>query len=361
MMENDEIKRRTHEPSAEAKGAKPVTREEYPTIGADELEVEKRVVNSGQQLASGGGERADGGRYSLDDADVTRGERIAYLENQNAINDGRLRQLGAKPDKFEGDTMDELLTYYKGLLADKLKRQESNEDRKRRERSERTQQSLSAVGDLLGAWHRAWAYGRGVKPMELPDMSEKTRARIEKAKAAREKNESEILDLMSGIERLQRARRNQDYKEESLELRRKSVEAKMQEYQAKINRLVKQGETEQARQLMLEAQAELYKAKADGVKINNDYLAEFNEAKIAEKVHNANRPYGSSGGKGSSDGKGSSEDKVKVTEKTETDALGRPKTTTTRQYVEAKGQSGSSKKSQKSTTKKPYIGFSIHK
>ena len=347
MMENDEIKRRTHEPSAKAKGAKSVTREEYPTIGADELEAEKRVVNSGQQLAAGGGERAEGGRYSLDDADVTRGERIAYLENQNAINDGRLRQLGAKPDKFEGDTMDELLTYYKGLLADKLKRQESNEDRKRRERSERTQQSLSAVGDLLGAWHRAWAYGRGVKPMELPDMGEKTRARIEKAKAAREKNESEILDLMSGIERLQRARRNQDYKEESLELRRKSVEAKMQEYQAKINRLVEQGETEQARQLMLEAQAELYKAKADGVRINNDSLPQMNKAKIANEWSKA------SGGVGAG--------QVKVTEKNEKVEDDGSVTTRTEQHVEAKGQSGSSKKSQKSTSKKPYSGFSIHK
>lgn len=73
--------------------------------------------------------------------------------------------------------------------------EETDEERKKRERREKRQKTLAGIADALGSFHRAYSYGRGVQPMDLPQsVSAKTQERIDKAKALREKQREQMLN-----------------------------------------------------------------------------------------------------------------------------------------------------------------------
>lgn len=59
------------------------------------------------------------------------------------------------------------------------------EERKRNKRNA----ILASIGDGLAAFHKAYSYGRGVKPMELENLSDKMYNRLEKIRKEREANE----------------------------------------------------------------------------------------------------------------------------------------------------------------------------
>lgn len=85
---------------------------------------------------------------------------------------------------FKGSGYGDAIKWLEGRVAEY--KPESEKDKLKRERAEKRERWLSGVADVLGGMHRAYSYGRGVKPMELTSASEKTRQRIEKAKAERE-------------------------------------------------------------------------------------------------------------------------------------------------------------------------------
>lgn len=132
---------------------------------------------------------------------------------------------------------------------------------------------LAAIGDGLGAFHTAFAHARGEKPMAIPNMSGKLQERYDKIKAERDKNSAFYLNSYLNLMRQKRADEtaeiNAQYKRDLISLRQQDMEYKMNKYQAEIDRLVAQGKTEEARQLALQAQAEYYQARADGVRISN--------------------------------------------------------------------------------------------
>ena len=111
----------------------------------------------------------------------------------NVVGDITAGQLGnGQPDGgyvspyegFKGSGYGDAIKWLEGRVAEY--KPESDEERRKRERREKRARWLSGVADVLGGMHRAYSYGRGVKPMELTSASEKTRQRIEKAKAERE-------------------------------------------------------------------------------------------------------------------------------------------------------------------------------
>ena len=66
---------------------------------------------------------------------------------------------------------------------------ESKEDKEKRERREKSHMALAGIGDAANAFHQAYAYARGVKPMtENKSISQATQKRIEEAKELRDKN-----------------------------------------------------------------------------------------------------------------------------------------------------------------------------
>ena len=65
---------------------------------------------------------------------------------------------------------------------------ETKEERVKRERREKQQGFLARLADGLGSFHTTFAYARGEKPMDMPQMSKRATELYEKAKAAREKN-----------------------------------------------------------------------------------------------------------------------------------------------------------------------------
>lgn len=121
---------------------------------------------------------------------------------------------------YDGKSLDDALGYLRGRVAYYKGKQEDDVTRARRERSERRLRSVAAVGDLLGAMHRAYSHGRGVSPMSLDDMSERVRSRIERSRAVREGNEDRILRYYERIGALEGAQRAADNAQESLALRR---------------------------------------------------------------------------------------------------------------------------------------------
>lgn len=66
--------------------------------------------------------------------------------------------------------------------------EETKEEREKRERREKQQGFLARLADGLGSFHTTFAYARGEKPMDMPNMSKRATELYEKAKAAREKN-----------------------------------------------------------------------------------------------------------------------------------------------------------------------------
>ena len=121
---------------------------------------------------------------------------------------------------YDGKSLDDALGYLRSRVDYYKGKQEDDVTRARRERSERRLRSVAAVGDLLGAMHRAYSHGRGVSPMPLDDMSERVRSRIERSRAVREGNEDRILRYYERIGALEGAQRAAANAQESLALRR---------------------------------------------------------------------------------------------------------------------------------------------
>lgn len=53
---------------------------------------------------------------------------------------------------------------------------------------------LANIANVLGSMHKSYSYQRGVKPMDLVDVSAKTRERIDKAKAERENEKDRMMN-----------------------------------------------------------------------------------------------------------------------------------------------------------------------
>lgn len=73
-------------------------------------------------------------------------------------------------------------------------RPETEEEREERERRERRTMFLSNVADVLGNMHRAYSHARDVKPMDLPNMSDRSRARFDRLRQERESRRQAYLN-----------------------------------------------------------------------------------------------------------------------------------------------------------------------
>ena len=95
-------------------------------------------------------------------------------------------------EQFKGSSFDDVY----GFIKDRMNeyKPESKEERKLREKREKRDMFLANIADVLGSMHKSYSYQRGVKPMDLADVSAKTRERIEKARADRERENDRIMN-----------------------------------------------------------------------------------------------------------------------------------------------------------------------
>ena len=93
---------------------------------------------------------------------------------------------------YKGSTYGDAISWLESRVS--AYKPESDEEKRKRERREKRARWLSGVADVLGGMHRAYSYGRGVKPMELESASDKTRALIEKAKAERDGERDRVMN-----------------------------------------------------------------------------------------------------------------------------------------------------------------------
>ena len=93
---------------------------------------------------------------------------------------------------YKGSTYGDAISWLERRVS--AYKPESDEEKRKRERREKRARWLSGVADVLGGMHRAYSYGRGVKPMELESASDKTRALIEKAKAERDGERDRVMN-----------------------------------------------------------------------------------------------------------------------------------------------------------------------
>lgn len=94
--------------------------------------------------------------------------------------------------QFKGNNYDDVIGFIKDRMADY--KPETKEEKEKREKREKRTMFLANIANVLGSMHKAYSYQRGVKPMDLPDISGKMRERFEKAKADRDKDADRMLN-----------------------------------------------------------------------------------------------------------------------------------------------------------------------
>lgn len=95
-------------------------------------------------------------------------------------------------EQFKGSSYDDVIGFIKDRI-DEYK-PESEEERKKREKREKREMFLANIANVLGSMHKSYSYQRGVKPMDLVDVSAKARERIDKAKAERENEKDRMMN-----------------------------------------------------------------------------------------------------------------------------------------------------------------------
>ena len=79
---------------------------------------------------------------------------------------------------------------------------ETEEEREKREKREKRTGFLARLADGLGTLHTAYSHARGIKPMEMPQMSARATELYEKAKAERERERDRVTNLALQLAKL---------------------------------------------------------------------------------------------------------------------------------------------------------------
>lgn len=216
-------------------------------------------------------------------------------------------------DGFNGSTLGDVEDFLRNRLEYHKSLEESDADRQKRERRERTSKNLAAIGDILGAMHRAYSYQRGVQAMDVPSLSDKAQSRIDTARAERDKNADRIMNYAITLDKLNSSKAQSDYQQKILAIRqqqqdrldkqeetnRNIAEAKVKSYEAQSNK-----NDEQA--AYWKTKAELLERGWPQEQAEKAARIEERKARAAKYRRDAAAPYGKGGGGGSSSGRGSS-------------------------------------------------------
>lgn len=273
--------------------------------------------------------------YTFTEKGLVKGISIGEAKRLAGVNDTTPTP-NTQPTKFEGNSWDDLEKYIKDRLDYHKSLEESEEDRRLREKRERRDSFIAGLGDALSTFNKAYSYAAGVEPMDTFSASSAMRERFDKAKAERDRNSDRILHYLSELDRLNGRKAEASYRQERLKQYQQQqdrldrlAEAKVEADVAKVEKFnsdkeIKQKESEVKIELM-QAGVEEKKASAKAKLIVANSQAYKNYMQGDKAARSGN---GSSGGRHSNNNTSTNDGYEVVTEKT--DARGRK--TTTRKY-----------------------------
>lgn len=112
--------------------------------------------------------------------------------------------------QFKGNNYKELEDFLLGQMG--AVQPETKEERERRERREKRIGFLARLADGLGTFHTAFSHARGLKAMDMPNMSAKARERFEKAKAERDKDNDRLVNYAVTLGKIRDADRDFNFR-----------------------------------------------------------------------------------------------------------------------------------------------------
>lgn len=144
----------------------------------------------------------------------------------NSDNSNNSDKTGSLIEQFKGSNYQDAIDFLQGQMG-KYKAETENEKRIR-ERRDRRRMAMANIADVLGGMHRSYSYQRGVSPMNLENYSEKTRERIEKAQAQRDRNRDHMMNYAITLGKLKDADRDFNLKATLSELQQKRYAAEQE-------------------------------------------------------------------------------------------------------------------------------------
>ena len=131
---------------------------------------------------------------------------------------------GQPYSQFSGNNYADLENFIRGQMdATEL---EDEEKRKKREKREKQTAFLARLADGLSTFHTAYSHARGVKPMDLPNMSVNAQKRFDKAKADREKEQDRWINYATQLGKIKDANRDFSFKVEQAQHQQNNWERK---------------------------------------------------------------------------------------------------------------------------------------
>lgn len=112
-------------------------------------------------------------------------------------------------EQFKGNNYKDLEDYLQAQID--AYKPETEEEREKREKREKRVGFLARLADGLGTLHTVYSYARGVKPMDMPQMSARATELFERAKKQRDANNDRRLNYMTILGKLRDANRNFGY------------------------------------------------------------------------------------------------------------------------------------------------------
>ena len=169
------------------------------------LQTEKAGGNGAALGGNTAAPAANGGTAAGGTGVATNGASVSAT---NAANGGAASGGATAPATAEPDYAKQTVKNYEDMeriireRMNELPPGETKEQREKRERREKHMNFLSRLADGLGSFHTTFAYARGEKPMDMPQMSKKATELYEKQKAAREKNRDQRMNYAINIANL---------------------------------------------------------------------------------------------------------------------------------------------------------------
>ena len=169
------------------------------------LQTEKAGGNGAASGGNTAAPAANGGTAAGGTGVATNGASVSAT---NAANDGAASGGATASATAEPDYAKQTVKNYEDMeriireRMNELPPGETKEQREKRERREKHMNFLSRLADGLGSFHTTFAYARGEKPMDMPQMSKKATELYEKQKAAREKNRDQRMNYAINIANL---------------------------------------------------------------------------------------------------------------------------------------------------------------
>ena len=215
------------------------------------------------------GETVQNNSSDQDDVNNQNGSAQDDVNNQNGVSAAPVNPYA----RFEGvHSYDDIINNLEAARSEA--EIETADERSKREKREKRVGFLAKIGDILASMHRSYSHGRGVKPMDLSNMSSKARELFDKQRKDREAERDRWLNYGLKIADMRNADRTFDFNVTKASVAQENAERQnalayeklqmQQEYNAQ--RLENEAKVAEARAEMYRSQGRMDEARAEEAK-----------------------------------------------------------------------------------------------